>query len=97
MIKKRNNVKLTVLAASVVLAMAAAAPALAIEVVNNPYAAIAAGQSQRTSDVAPVAQAVMLNNAQSSELPEPEVFLMMLLGLVLIGYRASRVNGEKFK
>ena len=32
-----------------------------------------------------------------SELPEPEVFAMMLLGLVLIGYRASRDSSEKFK
>jgi hypothetical protein len=32
-----------------------------------------------------------------SELPEPEVFAMMLVGLVLIGYRASRDGSEKFK
>ena len=32
-----------------------------------------------------------------SELPEPEVFLMMLVGLVLLGYRASRDSSEKFK
>jgi hypothetical protein len=31
-----------------------------------------------------------------SELPEPEVFLMMLVGLCLIGYRASRDSDEKF-
>lgn len=30
-------------------------------------------------------------------LPEPEVFLMMLLGLCLIGYRASRHSDEKFE
>jgi hypothetical protein len=35
--------------------------------------------------------------ANMSELPEPEVFAMMLLGLVLIGYRASRDSDEKFK
>jgi hypothetical protein len=35
--------------------------------------------------------------AEMSELPEPEVFAMMLLGLVLIGYRASRDSDEKFK
>ena len=34
--------------------------------------------------------------ARMSELPEPEVFLMMLLGLCLIGYRASRHSDEKF-
>jgi hypothetical protein len=35
--------------------------------------------------------------AAMSELPEPEVFAMMLLGLILIGYRASRHSSEKFK
>ena len=32
-----------------------------------------------------------------SELPEPEVFAMMLVGLILIGYRASRDSSEKFE
>lgn len=32
-----------------------------------------------------------------SELPEPEVFAMMLVGLILIGYRASRDSSDKFK
>jgi len=32
-----------------------------------------------------------------SELPEPEVFAMMLVGLVLLGYRARRNSREKFK
>ena len=31
-----------------------------------------------------------------SELPEPEVFAMMLVGLVLVGYRASRHTSDKF-
>jgi len=31
-----------------------------------------------------------------SELPEPEVFAMMLVGLILIGYRASRDSSDKF-
>jgi hypothetical protein len=35
--------------------------------------------------------------AKMSELPEPEVFAMMLLGLILIGYRASRDSDEKFE
>jgi hypothetical protein len=35
--------------------------------------------------------------AQMSELPEPEVFAMMLVGLVLLGYRARRDSNEKFK
>ena len=32
-----------------------------------------------------------------SELPEPEVFAMMLVGLLLLGYRARRDSSEKFK
>ena len=32
-----------------------------------------------------------------SELPEPEVFAMMLVGLVLLGYRVRRDSSEKFK
>lgn len=32
-----------------------------------------------------------------SELPEPEVFAMMLVGLILIGYRAGRDKSDKFK
>lgn len=35
--------------------------------------------------------------ASMSELPEPEVFAMMLVGLILIGYRASRDSSEKFE
>jgi hypothetical protein len=31
------------------------------------------------------------------QLPEPEVFAMMLVGLVLIGYRVSRDGGDKFR
>ena len=32
-----------------------------------------------------------------SELPEPEVFAMMLVGLILIGYRVSRDSSDKFE
>jgi len=45
----------------------------------------------------PRASAPLLPAAPMSELPEPEVFAMMLLGLVLIGYRASRDSDEKFR
>jgi hypothetical protein len=44
----------------------------------------------RTESVAPPSPSM-------SELPEPEVFAMMLVGLILIGYRASRDSSEKFK
>jgi hypothetical protein len=33
----------------------------------------------------------------TSELPEPEVFTMMLVGLILIGYRVSRDSSDKFE
>jgi hypothetical protein len=39
----------------------------------------------------------LLPSTIMSELPEPEVFAMMLVGLVLIGYRARRDSSEKFK
>ena len=42
-------------------------------------------------------QDIVAPPSHMSELPEPEVFLMMLVGLVLIGYRASRDSSEKFK
>ena len=32
-----------------------------------------------------------------SQLPEPEVLAMMLVGLCLIGYRVGRISSEKFK
>ncbi len=34
---------------------------------------------------------------QASPVPEPEVFAMMLLGLILIGYRARRSKSDKFE
>jgi hypothetical protein len=37
------------------------------------------------------------DTAHMSELPEPEVFAMMLLGLILIGVKAGRDSSEKFK
>lgn len=59
---------------------------------------------------APVASSAALRNLAATpdtrivtppthlpELPEPEVFAMMLVGLVLIGYKASRNSSDKFK
>jgi len=52
-------------------------------------------------DLAPRAAAPTVNagtlQAIRSELPEPEVFAMMLVGLVLLGYRARKDSSEKFK
>ena len=47
-------------------------------------------------DHAPIRQAYALPTG-ISELPEPEVFAMMLVGLILLGYRARRDSNEKFK
>jgi hypothetical protein len=53
----------------------------------------------RIADVSPVARTEVIAppSPSMSELPEPEVFAMMLVGLILIGYRASRDSSEKFK
>lgn len=83
--------KLTIYAA-LALAFAAALPAQAIEVVNN-----SAAVAPRLPDLAAAPRALPMTDTELSELPEPEVFAMMLLGLVLIGYRASRDSNEKFK
>jgi hypothetical protein len=85
------------LTAACALAFGTAVPASAIEVVTNHSAVIAASLAARQPDLAPAPGSAMLPTAQLSELPEPEVFAMMLLGLVLIGYRASRDSDEKFK
>ena len=55
-----------------------------------------AGLSSR-ADLAATAASPAPRPGDASELPEPEVFAMMLLGLILIGYRASRHSDEKFE
>lgn len=81
-----------VLSALVGLVLVAAAPALAIEILVNSHAAA----TQHPGAVAaPLTSG--LPAPQLSELPEPEVIAMMLVGLVMIGYRASRDSSEKFK
>jgi hypothetical protein len=87
------------LAAALALTFSGSVQAKAIELVLEP-----AGQPPptihprpRLADltVAPHA-AIVVPPRGMSELPEPEVFAMMLVGLVLIGYRASRDSDEKF-
>jgi hypothetical protein len=87
-------VRTVVLTAALALALGAALPASAIEVVENQ--AVSTSLS-RHPDLAVTPYATTLSSEELSELPEPEVFAMMLLGLVLLGYRASRDNNEKFK
>lgn len=88
-------VKYFVLTTAFLLALGAAAPAFAIEVLVNGHPG--AAQHERSSTLAGSPVRSLQSQSQLSELPEPEVFAMMLLGLVLIGYRASRDSSEKFK
>jgi hypothetical protein len=82
------TVNRTILAATLITALnlvfCGAAQAAAVDL-DTTHAVQA-----RTESVAPPSPSM-------SELPEPEVFAMMLVGLILIGYRASRDSSEKFK
>ena len=75
--------------------LGASAPAQAVEVLSSASTPRAA--QPRHPDLAALPLRATLPLAPLPQLPEPEVFAMMLLGLVLIGYRASRDNDEKFK
>ena len=83
--------------ATLLLAGVAAAPAGAIEVITDRVAMERAAAAARLPDLAPAPRAVLLPAAQSTPLPEPEVFAMMLLGVALIGWRASRDSTETFR
>jgi len=52
--------------------------------------------ARQTAELSATARAGSQLPVSMSELPEPEVFAMMLVGLVLIGHRASRDSSEKF-
>ncbi|MFL6675606.1 MAG: PEP-CTERM sorting domain-containing protein [Massilia sp.] len=82
------------LAAALALTISGAAQATAIDI-TPPAEAV---QVQPASAPPAAASAkVQWAAPRTSDLPEPAVFAMMLLGLVLIGYRASRDSSEKFK
>lgn len=82
-----------VLAAAFAMGLSSMAQAKLIELVAEPGAqpvhsrAVDHAFSRHTSALPTV----------MSELPEPEVFAMMLVGLILLGYRARRDSDEKFK
>jgi hypothetical protein len=82
-----------VLAAALAIGLSSIAQAKVIELVPEPGARPV--QSSAV-DPAPNRQAYALPTG-ISELPEPEVFAMMLVGLILLGYRARRDSNEKFK
>ena len=48
-------------------------------------------------DLAPLPSYATVQHALLPQLPEPEVVAMMILGLILIGYRASRENNDTFR
>lgn len=83
------------LAATLSLLMGGAVQAAAIDLDNSHAVAHMHG----VTDLSTVSrnEVVVAPSPSMSELPEPEVFAMMLVGLILIGYRASRDSSEKFK
>lgn len=87
--------KTIALTAALALTLGTAVPASAIEVLTNN--AVLASADQRQPDLTAAPARVVTEQMSLSELPEPEVLAMMLVGLVLIGYRASRDSNEKFK
>ena len=74
-----------------------AAHAAVVELSPVPHGG--AASHARLADLAPTPRIdVVVPPTHMSELPEPEVFAMMLVGLVLLGYRARRRDSsEKFK
>jgi hypothetical protein len=88
------TVKRYVLAATLSLLFGSAAQATAIDLDTTHVI-----RANRIADISTVArtEVVAPPSPSMSELPEPEVFAMMLVGLILIGYRASRDSSEKFK
>jgi hypothetical protein len=89
------------------LALALCGPAQArlIEVAGNTEPAVSRGSpaqprhtqhTQHTQQTRQTQQIVVLQSTPS-DLAEPQVLAMMLLGLCLIGYKARRDSSEKFK
>jgi hypothetical protein len=77
---------------------ASAAPLEVIQLAAAPSTFQVLPARLSAAELMPVqAHAIVAPPGRMSELPEPEVFLMMLVGLCLIGYRASKVSDEKFE
>jgi hypothetical protein len=87
-----NIVNKYALAATLALVLCGAVQAAAIDLDTHPAGTTAGAAGPQA---APTGTAVL--GVPMSELPEPEVFAMMLVGLVLIGYRARRDSSDKFK
>ena len=94
--RKGTIVNRYLLAVALGFVVGGAAHAAVIDV--TPPGAGDAGVQPRVADLAVNArQDIVTAPVHMSELPEPEVFAMMLVGLVLLGYRARRDSNEKFK
>lgn len=78
------------LAATLALVLGGHAEARIIEIA-------AGGGPAPSAPAASPPEGIAILQPAPSELAEPEMFAMMLLGLCLIGYRVSRDSGEKFK
>jgi hypothetical protein len=87
------------LTAALALCLGNAAQAAVIDLVPGDGAQAAAGRSNAAVPNLAITSRDQIVTPPShlSELPEPEVFAMMLVGLILIGYRASRDSSDKFK
>jgi hypothetical protein len=91
-------VKNFALAASLALAMFGSARANVVEIIAERGPADISPNVALVSSGAPgEARDLVVLQAGTSDLAEPEMFAMMLVGLVLIGYRATRDSNEKFK
>lgn len=77
--------------AGLAFAFLASGPACAANVIASKSAPVP------YPDLAPLTSYSMVQHVLLPELPEPEVVAMMVLGLMLIGYRASRDSNDTFK
>ena len=64
--------------------------------IDARHGAVSAGPPPAMAP-APASEGVTVIQPVTSDLAEPAVFAMMLLGLCLIGYRARRDSSETFK
>lgn len=93
--KEGNIVNRFALATALAIGLSSIAQAKVVELVAEPAGSMQAVQARAAEPGARPPAAFALPSG-ISELPEPEVFAMMLLGLILLGYRAGRDSSEKF-
>lgn len=89
--------KFALVAAALALMVGGSAQAKLIELVPETAGAAPPPQVRVVDQGASARPQLAALPASMSELPEPEVFAMMLVGLILLGYRARRDSSEKFK